>query len=696
MRRAPRVSFDIGGTFADVVAMTADGDLRTFKLLSLPEQIASDVRDRLQAVMAESGDSELESLVHGTTICSNALLEGTGARTGLITTAGFRDELEMRRQARPGIYDFQWQRRPALIPRRYRHEVRERVTAKGEIFQPIDIGGARAALLVLKQQDIEALAICFLNAYVNPTHEQIVADLAREILPDVPLSVSHEVLPEIREYERTSTTAVNAFLMPTVKRYVGGLEQQLGGYCARGLRIVQSNGGLTTAAQAQGFPVRLVESGPAAGVLACAVLCREVGLDRAVSFDMGGTTVKACLIEDGEPVEKTEMEVGGEANASARYSRGAGYAVLAPSLDIVEAGAGGGSIAWIDDAGALRVGPHSASAVPGPVCYGRGGTKPTITDANVAVGYINPQAIAGGTVPIDRPGALAAFERELCPGLNLPVLQSAHGVHTVANAAMTRAIRAVTTERGRDPRDYVLVAFGGSGPVHAAGLADALGMTRVYIPLYPGLFSALGLLLADMRYDRVRSVPGAFAAADATKLLATFETIAEEMREEMRKTDIDPTTIRFMRYLDLRYRRQTSELTLPLIDNVTADRLVETMTERFHAAHELTYGYRSAAEPIAVVNLRLKATVPVRSIRFADAATAFHRDAASVTETTRSAYFGPDHGELATAIVPRASLVDGGRDGPLVIEEFDTTVVVPPGWQARLDQFASIVLEKRP
>ena len=696
MSRALRFSFDIGGTFADVVAMTADGSLRTFKMLSVPDQIAGDIRDRLTEVMAEAGDGHVESLVHGTTICSNALLEGTGAVTGLIATEGFRDELEMRRQARPGVYDFLWQRRAPLISRRRRQEVAERIAATGAVFRAIDLEDARRALLTLKAQQVEALAICFINAFVNPAHEQAVVALARDLLPDVAISVSHEVLPEIREYERTSTTAVNAYLMPVVERYIGGLEQQLGGYCPQGLRIVQSNGGLTTAAQARRYPVRLVESGPAAGVLACAVLCREVKLDRAVSFDMGGTTVKACLIEDGVPVEKTEMEVGGDANASARYSRGAGYAISAPSLDIVEAGAGGGSIAWIDASGALRVGPRSAGAEPGPVCYGRGGTEPTITDANVLVGYMNPDAIAGGSVPIDRAAALAAFEQALCPRLGLEALQAAHGVHTVANAAMTRAIRAVTTERGRDPREYALVAFGGSGPVHAAGLADSLGMSQVYVPLYPGLFSALGLLLADLRYDRVQSIPGRLDALEASDLLATFDVIAEEMREQMRRENIDPGPVAFARYLDLRYLRQTSELTIALPEGAAAGGMANAMAARFHDAHELAYGYCSRDEPVAVVNLRLKATAPARAIRFADAAAAFHREVWTGEEATRSAYFGPKLGAMPSAILSRGSLADGPRAGPAVIEEFDTTVVVPPGWRARLDEFASIVLEKQP
>jgi N-methylhydantoinase A len=693
MNDAPRVAFDIGGTFTDIVVVSGDGNLRTYKVLSIPDQVARDLRRPVEAVLKETGHKELASLVHGTTIASNTILEGKAAATGLITTRGFRDELEMRRLARPAVYDFLWERTPPLIPRRRRKEVAERITAKGEVFTPLDLEETRRALLSLKDQGVEAIAICFINSYVNPIHEREAAALAREIVPDAMLCTSYEVLPEIREYERTSTTCVNASLMPVVNRYLDLLEGELSGY-SKTLRIMQSNGGVMTSEHARQHPVYLVESGPAAGVLAAAALTREIGIERAVSFDMGGTTVKACLIEGSTPVEKTEMEVGGEANISARYSRGAGYAVSVPALDIVEAGAGGGSIAWVNESGALRVGPKSAGAVPGPACYQRGGAKPTITDANVVLGYMNPRAIAGGTVAIDRQQAIRAIELELCPRLKLSVQETAYGIYQVANAAMMRAIRAVTTERGRDPREYALIAFGGAGPIHAADLAADLGMKRVCVPLFPGLFSALGLMMADLRYDYVQSIPGRLDSIDASELLEKYDVLGRRVREEVSKEAIDPWTLKFDRFLDLRYQRQMSEITIRLPSDLAAPALIPALTELFHGEHERTYGYRRHDETIAVVNLRLKAIAPAGGVSFAQLAEGFMRSSggAGVNEDTRLAYFGPKIGERETRILPRTGLIGKSLEGPVVLEEFDTTVVVPLGWTASLDQYGNIIL----
>jgi N-methylhydantoinase A len=676
------------------VVVTADRRLRTYKVLSIPENVAQEVRQPIEAVLNETGHEQLANLVHGTTIASNAVLEGKGAVTGLITTLGFRDEIEMRRLARPAVYDFLWERNPPLIPRRRRREVTERITAQGEIFTPLDVEETKEALRELQRQKIEAIAICFINSYANPTHENRAAALAHELLPGTALCTSFEVLPEIREYERTSTTCLNAYLMPVVNRYLDSLESELAGYCTA-LRVMQSNGGVMTSDHARRRPIYIIESGPAAGALAAAALTRELGIDRAVSFDMGGTTVKACLIEGSAPNEKNEMEVGADANISARYSRGGGYALSIPALDIVEAGAGGGSIARIDESGALRVGPTSAGAVPGPVCYKRGGINPTITDANVVLGYMNPQAIAGGTVAIDRTAAIDVIERELCPGLNLPPLEAAHGVYRVANAAMMRAIRAVTTERGRDPREYVLIAFGGAGPIHAAELAAELGMKQVYIPLFPGLFSALGLLMADVRYDYVQSIPGRLDAIDMAELLQKFEGLAARAREEFSRENIDPTVVKIERYLDLRYQRQMSEITMRVPDGVTPSALLRSLTDSFHAEHERTYGYHRDGEPVALVNLRMKALAPANSISFAELAQAFVRSASAEEPAmeTRVAYYGPKVGECLTKIVSREALLRGSLEGPVVIEEFDTTIVVPPQWTASLDKYGNITLE---
>ncbi len=693
MNPAPRVAFDIGGTFTDIVVVAADGKLRPYKILSILAQIGAEVRRPVEAILKESAHAELASLVHGTTIASNAIVEGKGAVTGLITTRGFRDELEMRRMARPPVFDFNWQRTPPLIPRRRRQEVAERIRAKGEVFTELDVDETKPALRSLKEQGVEAIAICFINSYFNPLHERQAAALAREIVPDAMLCTSHEVLPEIREYERTSTTCVNAYLMPVVNRYLNSLQSELGAYC-KNLRIMQSNGGVMTSDHAQQHPIYLLESGPAAGVLAAAALTREAGIEHAVSFDMGGTTIKACLIERSTAVEKTDMEVGGQGNASIRYSRGGGYALSIPALDIVEAGAGGGSIAWVDQSGTLRVGPTSAGAVPGPACYARGGLKPTITDANVVLGYMNPRAIAGGTVAIDRPAAIRAIQRELCSQLELSVQEIAYGVYRVANAVMMRAIRAVTTERGRDPREYALIAFGGAGPIHAADLAADLGMKQVCVPLYPGLFSALGLMMADLRYDYVQSIPGRLDSISVSELLQRYDLLEKRVRQEVSKENIDWQFVKLERFLDLRYQRQMSEITIRVPDQLQASTFVPTLAALFHDEHERSYGYRRQGEPIAVVNLRLKALAPASNMSFAELAQGVTESEriAETPEVTRRVYFGPEVGERETRILTRPSLLGGGLEGPLVLEEFDTTVVVPRGWSASLDKFGNIML----
>ncbi len=692
---ALRVAFDIGGTFTDVVIAGVAGRLFTYKILTLPDSIGVDVGRCVADALGQQSGSHVASLVHGTTIASNAVLEGKGAITGLLTTKGFRDELEIRRLGRPGVYDVFWQRTPPLIPRRRRLEVSERMTVSGAVDTPLAIHDVREALRVLRDQGVEAIAVSFLHSYVNPAHERQATALVRELMPEVMACASSEVLPEIREYERTSTTALNAYLMPVVNRYLNQLETQLRQYHPS-LLIMQSNGGVMTSEHARRRPVHMIESGPAAGVLAAASLARELGLSQAVSFDMGGTTVKACLIENGQPVETAEGEVGAGINIAGRLSKGAGYALRVPAYDIAEVGAGGGSLAWVDEGGALRVGPRSAGAVPGPACYGRGGTAPTITDADVVLGYMNPEKIAGGTVPIDAAAAHTAIEKDLCTRLGLTAQAAAYGVQQVANATMMRAIRAVTTERGRDPREFSLIAFGGAGPIHAAELAASLGIGRVYVPLFPGLFSALGLLLADLRYDYVQSVPGRLDAVDPTSLLQEFDALAARVREEVFREEISPTGVQLERFIDLRYARQSSELTLPVPEAVAASDLPRVLAESFHAEHERTYGYRRETDPVAIVSLRLKATAPARSVGFRELGESFARtrDGVPALELTRRAYFGPQNGERETRILRRSDLVGKALAGPLIVEEFDTTVVIPPSWQARIDAYGNLVLER--
>lgn len=680
-----RVGFDIGGTFTDIV-VEVNGHIAVKKTLSVLDTLVGEVRTTIEEALNAAGTDSLQSLVHATTVASNALLEGTYARVGLITTSGFRDDLELRRLVRPPIYDFEWERIPAIIPRRRRTEVTERISADGMVVQELDPASLSDAIETLSKETVEAIAIALLNSHVNPAHERSVELAARRAFPDIPISVSYDVLPKAGEYERASTTSVNASLAPTVNRYLDRIETELGVYAAN-MGIMQSNGGLLTPRQARRYPARIVESGPAAGVLCAAALAAELNEPRVVAFDMGGTTVKACLIEDGRPSEKYEYEVGGESHAASRYDRGTGYAVAIPSFDIVEAGSGGGSIAWSGN-GILHVGPRSASADPGPACYQRGGFEPTVTDANVALGYINPKAIAGDTLAIDRNLAVEALGR-LGEQFDLSATEVADGVHQVANAAMMRTLRAVTTERGHDPRDYTMVAFGGSGPVHAATLAELLGIRRVIVPPFPGVFSALGLLIAEARFDLIRNVGKPVDAVESAEVVDAFEALRGDILTEASRQGIEGSGIVFERYLDLRYLGQSSELVVQLPPAAAVDR--DLLAELFHREHERVYGYSRSDEPIRLSNVRLKAFASTTKTSFRTIAQQFLADTRPWASDTRSARFGGG-GSHEVPAVPRRALIGAPLRGPAIIEEPDTTVVVPPGWNAELDELGCIVL----
>lgn len=687
------MAFDVGGTFIDVVIAAADGPILTYKILALPDSIGPDVGRCVQDALTRCGADKIARVVHATTVASNTVLEGKGAVTGLICTRGFRDLTEIRGLQRPAIYDIFWDRIPPLVPRRRRLEVTERMMASGAVRTPLDENEVRHALQALRAQGTEAVAVCFLHSYVNPEHERQAMALVREIMPEVDACSSAAVLPEIREYPRASTTVLNAYLMGAVNGYLGKIERELSHY-GREILIMQSNGGIMTAGYARRFPVRMIESGPAAGVLAAASLARESGLPNVVAFDMGGTTVKACLIENGEAAETNEGEVGGGINTSGHLMKGAGYALRVPAYDIVELGAGGGSIARIEEGLLMRVGPQSAGAVPGPACYGRGGTEPTVTDANVVLGYMNPHRIAGGTVPIDSAAARAAIDMHLGRQLGLEPSAAAFGVHRVVNATMARAIRSVTSERGRDPREYTMVAFGGAGPILAAELAADIGIARVYVPLYPGLFSSLGLLFADLRYDAVKSVMARLDQIDGATLRNYCEALVEDLRERLTR-EAGAAEIRFERGVELRYLRQDSETSFRIPEGVADGELCGWLNRAFHPEHQRNFGYRRDGDPVLAVSVRVRAIAPARSVAVRDLAASFERAAKSTAKAPaqlRQAYFGPQTGELAAQVVTRQSLLDGALTGPAIIEEFDTTIVIPPGWKAELDRFANVVL----
>ncbi|MDE2514742.1 MAG: hydantoinase/oxoprolinase family protein, partial [Rhodospirillales bacterium] len=521
-----RLGIDIGGTFTDLVAMDETGAVRTHKIASAPGDYAGPILAGI-AALGLADPAAIGDLRHATTLGSNTVLEGKGARTALITTAGFRDILEIRDLRMPVLYDMRWTKPAPLVARRHRFTVIEKLRPDGSVAIPLDPASLDAAITAIAAAGIESVAVALLHSYANPAHEQAVAQALAARLPGLAISVSHAILPEIKEYPRTSTTVVNAYVQPAIRAYLTVLTARLAamGITAR-LRLMQSHGGLAGADFAARQPARIVESGPAAGVVGGAAVARALGEGLLITFDMGGTTAKAGLVEQGEVLRAEALEIGAGVLSGARLLVGAGYMLKLPAIDLAEVGAGGGSLCRLDAAGAPKIGPESAGADPGPVCYGRGGSVPTITDCNLALGYLDPAGLAGGALALDAAAARAAIARDLAGPLGLTVEEAAAGMLRLAASSMMRAIRAVSVERGRDARAAALLAFGGNGPLFATAIAEALGIARVLIPPLPGLFSALGLLLAAPEHHASRSLrlrlDPAGAPADATALRAAL------------------------------------------------------------------------------------------------------------------------------------------------------------------------------
>ncbi|MGE0725702.1 MAG: hydantoinase/oxoprolinase family protein, partial [Alphaproteobacteria bacterium] len=612
---------------------------------------------------------------------TNAILEGKGARVGLLTTEGFRDVLEIRRLRMPVLYDIRWRKPEPLVGRDRRAEVVERIDADGKVERPLDEDQARAAIDDLLRRGVDAIAICLLNAYVDGLHEERLAVLVAERAPGLPVCVSSALLPEIKEYERTSTTVVNAYVMPVVSRYLRALT---GGLSDLGigapLRVMQSSGGAMGVEAAIQRPIHLIESGPAAGVVGAAELSRRLDGRALIAFDMGGTTAKAALVADGAFDRVGSLEVGGGINVAGRLLSGGGYHVRAPAIDIAEVGAGGGSLVRVDAGGGLRVGPESAGAAPGPACYGRGGTEPTVTDANVVLGFVNPRFLAGGSIPIDHAAAEQALDRVVGRPLGIDLAAAAWGVHRVANAAMGRALRAVSTERGRDPRDFSVLAFGGNGPIHAAALAASLDVRRILIPPVPGLFSALGMLFPDTEHHYVRTFKRRLDGLDEAALDVAFAALEGEGGRALREDGYTPSAIRFERLADLRYLGENSELTLPIRGDGPP---AQVLRDDFDALHERTYGYRSADEVAEIVNLRLVARGLSSAPRVPDRLQVAAALGSREPGAGRPVYFGPDLGWLDTPTVGRRAIGEAWESGPLLIEEYDSTTVVPPRARVR-------------
>jgi N-methylhydantoinase A len=686
-----RLGIDIGGTFTDLVFLNSEGRVLRAKVLSTPDDYSLGIAAGLETIVGNGGVQidEIAQIMHATTVATNAILEGKGARVALITTQGFRDVLEIRRLRMPVLYDIRWRKPLALVPRRLRFEVDERISHLGRVERALDEAGANTVIDQIIAAKVDAIAICLINSYANGEHELRIRDLIRARDASIPISVSSTLLPEIREYERTSTTVVNAYVLPLVRHYLQSLQARLQARrIGKPLTIMQSSGGAMSATAAAERPIHIIESGPAAGVVGAAELARRLGNLSLLSFDMGGTTAKAALIEDGRFLRVNAIEVGGGINIAGRLLSGGGYPVRSPAIDIAEVGAGGGSMARLDPGGALRVGPESAGAAPGPVCYDRRGIVPTVTDANVILGYINPVALAGGGLPIRRELAVAALQTHIARPLGLGIYEAAWGVHRVANATMARALRAVSTERGRDPRDLVVLAFGGNGPVHAATLARLLDIRKILVPPLPGLFSALGMLFPEIEYHYVRTCKQRLDSLDVAALEAGFSALEAEGAAALISEGYGTPQHRFERLIDLRYAGANSELTLPC----PADRSPAPMLGRlFGEAHERQYGYRSDEETIETMNVRVIARAATAASRIPDRL-ALDDDRVGI-EAVRAVYFGSKSGLIETPVFVRSEVGTEWRNGPLLIEEFDSTTVVPPDGRARLSTWDTIEIE---
>ena len=694
MARIARVGVDIGGTFTDIVVLGADGAIYTKKVSSSVGNYAQAIVDGLGALFGETGltGDAIEEIRHGTTIASNAILEHKGARVGLITTKGFRDVLEIRTLRMPRLYDLTWTKPPPMVERYLRKVVDERIDHRGHIERPLDPADAERAVDALLAENVEAIAICLINSFANPAHEFLIRDVIRRKAPHIPLSISFEVLPEIKEYERTSTTTINAYVMPIVATYLRALRAGLdaAGIPAR-LLLMQSNGGLTTDAAAAARPMNIVESGPAGGVVGAQAVARAKQLPKIITFDMGGTTAKAAMVENGEVTRAQEYAVGAGIMIGSRLLTGAGYTLKVPAIDLAEVGAGGGSHIWIDAGGSLQIGPESAGASPGPVCYDNGGTTPTVTDASVLLGYINPRHLVGGALKLNADKARAVFAEAIAKPLNMALEDAAHGAYQIAASNMIRAIRAVSSERGRDPREFALFAFGGNGPLFAAGMAAALDIKRIVVPPCAGLFSSFGLLYADVEYHFSRTFRRILRDADVSAIGEAWDALSRQAADQLAADGFAGASTRLKRSAALHYKGQTYELVVPVGDAPLDAAMVADLEEAFGAEHERTYGHRAGRdEPVELVSiqvvgigLRVGGNVPERVV--------VSRPEPPLSPP-REAYFGRSRGWMTTPVIRRSDLASR-RAGPLIVEEYDSTCVVPPDAHAQLDAGGNITID---
>ena len=677
-----RLGVDVGGTFTDLVVVDdADGEIRLGKVPSTPAAPDRAVLAGLDevAVQLAIDPATIDQFIHGTTVATNALIERKGVDTAVVVTAGFRDVLHIARQTRPRLYDFFARRPDPFVPRHLRYEVPERMLHTGAVKTPLDEGALRAVAAEIAARGIKVVAVCFLHSYSNPAHEKRAEEILGEEIPDVVVCTSHSVLPEFKEYERSSTTVINAYVMPIVEAY---LERIAAGIAVRGVRsglhVMQSNGGLMTAATAGRQSVRTVLSGPAAGVLGAVVLGERIDAPNLITVDMGGTSFDVSLTYRGAPNFASESEIDG-------------HVIKVPMLDIKTLGAGGGSIAWVDAGGALQVGPQSAGADPGPACYGRGGQEATVTDANLVLGYLNPHTFAGG-VAVDIERARRAIDERVARPMGLDIERAAAGIVAVVNATMIRGIRLVSVERGYDPRDFALMCFGGAGPVHAVQLARELDIPEVIVPEAPGVNCALGLLMADFRHDYSQTLLAKLGELEPGRLNDGFVRLEAAATTQMLGEGLQPADIALQRGGDLRYAGQGYELQLPLPAGDFCAQGLARLAAEFSKAHEDLYGYRMADAAVEIVNLRLTAVGLTARPKLREEIPA-GADAAAAQRGIRRMYMEGQYREVA--VYDRTRLRCGNRlISPAVVEQADSTTVVFPGYRAEVDRCRNLIIAR--
>ena len=681
-----RLGIDVGGTFTDYVLQdTETGRLTTGKHPTLPSDLTSGILEGLRGMLNGRRLAEMEQVVHATTVASNLMVERKGAVTGLLTTAGFRDILLIQRQLRVNIYDLFLDKVQPLLSRRFIREVDERITHSGDIWKPLDEESVARAVETLKGLGVQSFAVALLHSYVNPNHERRVRDIVLDLYPTALVTLSSDISPQWREYERTSTSVANAYVMPAVRGYLNHFEQSLrnDGY-RRPLQVMQANGGTATVETINRAPVRLVESGPAAGALMAAGMARSLDLGHVISFDMGGTTAKVCLIENGSPSPASQVEID-----RMKMQAGSGLPISIPGIDLVEIGAGGGSIARLE-LGTVVVGPDSTGAIPGPICYGAGGEQPTVTDANLVLGYLNPDYFLGGRMKLDFEAAQWGIRDRLAKPLGISTENAAWGIHTVVNANMKRSIRLATVERGKDPRRYTLIGFGGAGPIHASRLARELGISQVLLPSGAGVGSATGLLAADTVFDFART----HDTPVDDSLIAPVNAIYEDLRTRGQALMIENgilENIEFTASADMHYQGQGFDIEVPLPPLPLDSQGVDGLKAAFHRKYADTFGYAQPDQPTRATGWNLRAVHSSNNFRWPELPQA---PLDPIPASHRQAYFPELGGFLDTPVYSRTNLGRGAAiTGPAIVEEEDSTVVLMPGDRATVDRLGNILIE---